>query len=391
MLNMDALHTLAMGYQACLDVAALVAFMPTVAYSGKVEFSVVATKDLERSTTLSALFGLLVPASCHALSPDDADRSLISIGREDLYLLGPASRVNHRCDAPNAELAVLDVFLGYKRVIIRTKKDILRGEEICIHYGPGYFASGSCLCAGCEAAARNGWASRDVPSSVGVGQTRLSKLATERIRLDTKVYAYSDIHIPLPRISGDHQRLLHSMPKTRCMREQCRVLISSGLTEAFCGCCSERIPLLGTSHSALHRYYVAMLRGSRFLEPNGATNMFKHMSLFLQALHIPGWRVHPHAVGFNNQKHKEMEARCQHVRDTAYGASCSTAISAGAVQSGHIWLLVGQWRPDPADSIASMRSTVAVPYPFIMMLRNQQVCIVSSSSGTSSTRDTNTG
>ncbi|KAF2008306.1 hypothetical protein BU24DRAFT_477678 [Aaosphaeria arxii CBS 175.79] len=97
----------------------------------------------------------------------------------------------------------------------------------------------------------------------------------------------------------------------------------------------------------------------------------------LTTMAIPGWRVFKQPIQFNSSAHKSA-ARAGAVdlvshSEIGHASSCEAAAAGGALQSGQIWLLVGQWRPNRVATIAEFLERSSGLYYSILMLQQQKV------------------
>ena len=113
--------------------------------------------------------------------------------------------------------------------------------------------------------------------------------------------------------------------------------------------------------------------------PYHSKDTFQSSCAYLQTLKISGWRVFPQPVRFNSKTHKDMYLRkmLPTSRDDALDAKCAATVdraaASGALQAGQIWIIVGEWRPDDADSVVQFQQGTNKLYTTVLLLRNQRV------------------
>ena len=71
---------------------------------------------------------------------------IILDGRKDKLLTGPASFINHHCTEYNVAYNLLE---GQQTLNVRALRDIEKGEELFVNYGPLYFSKSQCQCSFC--------------------------------------------------------------------------------------------------------------------------------------------------------------------------------------------------------------------------------------------------
>jgi hypothetical protein len=360
-------------YRYCFQFDTSFTFAPTVAFTGNPEFAVVATSTISSGTIVSPIFGVLVPTSCTVESPAEQLRSVIRVKGAEYLLLGPLSRVNHCCDQPNAEFIHSSDMLGYKRLVLKTLKTISVGEELTVSYGLEYFEPGACLCGSCEMNGRNGWKS-GTPMDNHIRKTRGDVQIARRRDQRDMIYSYTPVNLSAIRTPGDYSRILQGSDSNRCIVEDCCMRFA-GLPEGSpCSACIQRIVANPHLSTTSHRYYAATLRTARVLGPHATHRPLAAMQAFLETLHIPDWRVYQKPVVYNTKTHKQSTKATKNLPDPHLGATCEAAVSAGAVQSGQIWMMVGLWRSDNEDGVAGMRPDRTTLYCFLVLLRYQKVC-----------------
>lgn len=203
--SVDLLSYSLMNYAALLRLDASMNFMPTCRYSFQPETAVISARDLKKDTFLIALDGILLPmrdVNADIMECQKLTNSIVRNSRGSTFLLvGPASKVNHECSdikgGPNAELRVVGNIGNYKIVRIVLMREVLKGAEITISYGPDYFGRGNakCLCARCESAGIHGWERSLLDGLMQETQSRRSlqrrqEQRQERRALESKVYYY---------------------------------------------------------------------------------------------------------------------------------------------------------------------------------------------------------
>jgi hypothetical protein len=243
--------TVASLYRDCFSMEAKFALRPTLTYSGRPEFAVVAMQHIQAGSLIPGMCGLLIPVQCDTNGNEaELERSMVSIGhgRSIARLSGPISRVNHDCVLSNARFNTKkgDSLLEYTRVSLLSTKDIQPGEEITVHYGPNYFGTSNveCLCAGCEMQHRNGWSHSAVSqiTSSQLGRTRAATEEWKRATRNRQVYSYEAITLlPVPRTPGDYRQVLNALSYEPCIAPSCRMQFVNLARGHFCVCCREQV------------------------------------------------------------------------------------------------------------------------------------------------------
>ncbi|KAH8704528.1 hypothetical protein GQ44DRAFT_777657 [Phaeosphaeriaceae sp. PMI808] len=245
----EMIHTASL-YRECFCSNASFALRPTIVYSGRPEFAVVATKHIRRGTLLTGLRGLLIPlqGGLHGFKAE-AERSMVTIGSGGsvAHLGGPISRVNHDCLNPGARFQQCsEKALGFSKLHVEAVRDIEPGEEITVHYGPDYFgpSNSDCLCAGCEMQHRNGWyAPTASPGVLTIGRTRAAAKKAARMLHRNRRYTYNPLILaPGPRVPGDYSQALAVLAFEECIAPHCRMrFVDKVLHGGLCICCKEQL------------------------------------------------------------------------------------------------------------------------------------------------------
>jgi hypothetical protein len=261
-------------------------------------------------------------------------------------------------------------------------RSIAPGETITVNYAPHYFGpqNEDCLCVDCEDQGIGGWQAANIPmSKPGHLQTRIGSSIQKKRLLELRRFTYDSIVLPEEfRIPGDHFVALVQQTAERCIAKHCQMLFVGLQFGYLCLCCQEQIRAHEAQGTILHRYYAALLSRRLLLGPYHTKDVFKSTFQYLQQLEIPGWRIYARAVRFNNQKHKlqgltQLKKAGSKVDDIQLAATVDGAAAAGALQSGQIWLLVGDWRPENASTVVKFRYGDHPNYTCVVLLRNQRV------------------
>ena len=380
----DIASSFAFLYSAFYDISSTFAIRPTVVYSSVPEFSVVATAQLSKGDIIPGLLGVLVPIDDSTLfqSPR-VKRSMIEVGKtkKSMRLMGPLSRVNHDCDDFSAEFYLDRKLDGFQLLGIRSIRKTLRGEEVTVRYSGNYFGemNEDCLCASCESSARNGWSASGAVVTFKPGKTRHASVVSRQNSLRDTVYTYDEIPALVhPRIPKDHSDTLHKLPSTRCIALHCQMLFVNLSPASFCACCTEQIRAIITPRNPLERYYVTVLQGNPLLGPYHTLTPLLEGSRYLASLSIEGWHVYPRIIRFNDRNHKARMVRDaisqkQDATDLNEGATCASAAAAGPRQTGHVYILCNEWRPEQAINHVQFRGGGAQSYMCVLLLRGQKV------------------
>lgn len=364
-------------YQSSYDIGACFAMRPTVAYGGEPQFAVVATELIAKGTMLKGVSGVIVPLEDGSCPPTPSTtRSLLKTrdGSGSARLLGPISRINHECIRPSGQLVTTGHLLGFKTLGLISIRETFEGEEITINYGTNYFATGQCLCAGCETRGQNGWRATSRPPLQRMGKTRKGSTTAWKQIMHQTVYSYASLPLSSTREPGDYTQYLSRLASERCL--SCRALFVDIFPERLCANCIERLVLLPQPEETLTRYCWRLTHGETplMLYSQGPLG---DISSYLMTVSIPGWRMYPRPVRFNNRQHKERCLKTTHgdtyTRDLRQGASCDSAVAKGAAQFGQMWLVVGQWRPDGVEGIMKDPNPNHSLYMCVVLVRMRTV------------------
>lgn len=377
---------LAQLYRGCLAVDASFALRPTVAYGGKPEFAVVATRPLPRGTRLPGLSGVLL--ACGEALTAEAARSMIQTKahKQPVRLSGPISRVNHECRTPNVHMVPQSQpLLGFAQVALVTLSAIDAGEELCAHYSHTYFGPSNmdCLCAGCESEQVNGWLQgqgKQPLLAAPLAKTRATTGQRRRSGLEHTVYSYDEVGpLASPRVAGDYTRTLAALPSERCL--VCRMLFVNLAPLTMCAGCREQAPLalLLPSPTVLQRYHAALCRQDDVPGLHHTSTPLGTLAKYLHQLELPGWRIAKRPVAYNAQQHKTLAVTAaaalgtQAGLDAAVGITCLCAAAEGGRQSGQVWFVLGEWR---AANMAPFPRSRPCQYATVVVLKHQQVFIM---------------
>jgi hypothetical protein len=148
----------------------------------------------------------------------------------------------------------------------------------------------------------------------------------------------------------------------------------------MCAGCEQQAMASVTSLTAdpLRRYYGALARGESPLGLYHTKFPLTSAVDYLKTLEIPGWQIYHRPVRYNSSAHKAYCVRkaapgLPETKDIRAGASCNNAAAGGGRQSGQIWLIVGEWRPDEANNLVAFREVSRELYASVLLLRNRKV------------------
>ena len=118
-------------------------------YTSFSELAVVAIEDIQKDTEIGGMkrFGAKVKKD---QLPQSSQFSYFKrLGINDMVMLSPASFINHNCE-PNCQY----ICRGERKstiIIIKTKRALVRGEELTVSYSDDYFGPGNvdCKCPSC--------------------------------------------------------------------------------------------------------------------------------------------------------------------------------------------------------------------------------------------------
>lgn len=382
------LPSLAGMYDKVFDMTSPFALRPTVAYTGKPEFCVIATQTILAGTVIPGLEAVLVPF-VGELTPR-TKRSVVRVQKSqaDVGLMGPLSRVNHECKAWTVKFVKRNGKMsGFQVVQAQAVRDMHHGDEITVNYGPDYFGDDNedCLCRSDELDRSNGWSDGPQPDHMVdlVVHREKSRRATADARksaLETRVYSYRPWALPDgPRRPGDHVRALSGLPTSRCVTLHCRMRFVDLPFGSMCaGCEQQALAHAQSTASTLQRYYRALARSEKPLGLYHTQTPLASIAEYLKTLEIPGWRIYARPIRFNSGRHKTLDMRdavpdSPEAIDLPVGASCDSAAADGGRQTGQIWLTVGDWRPDEANNLVEFREVTTTLYASVLLLRKRKV------------------
>ena len=112
--------------------------------------AVLAVEDIRKDTKIGSLKLLGAKVKKGELSESSQFFCFKRVGPNEMVMLGPASFINHNCQ-PNCEY----ICRGEKSstiIFIRTKRALVRGEEITVSYSDDNFGPGKneCNCSSCN-------------------------------------------------------------------------------------------------------------------------------------------------------------------------------------------------------------------------------------------------
>ena len=118
-------------------------------YTSFSEMAVVAIEDIQKDTEIGGMKGFGAKVKKDQLPQSSQFSYFKRLGINDMVMLGPASFINHNCE-PNCEY----ICRGERNstiIYIKTKKALVRGEELTVSYSDDYFGPGNvdCKCPSC--------------------------------------------------------------------------------------------------------------------------------------------------------------------------------------------------------------------------------------------------
>ena len=118
-------------------------------YTSFSEMTVVAIEDIQKDTEIGDMKGFGAKVKKDQLPQSSQFSYFKRLGINDMVMLGPASFINHNCE-PNCEY----ICRGERNstiIYIKTKKALVRGEELTVSYSDDYFGPGNvdCKCPSC--------------------------------------------------------------------------------------------------------------------------------------------------------------------------------------------------------------------------------------------------
>ena len=118
-------------------------------YTSFSEMAVVAIEDIQKDTEIGGMKGFDAKVKKDQLPQSSQFSYFKRLGINDMVMLGPASFINHNCE-PNSEY----ICRGERNstiIYIKTKKALVRGEELTVSYSDDYFGPGNvdCKCPSC--------------------------------------------------------------------------------------------------------------------------------------------------------------------------------------------------------------------------------------------------
>jgi hypothetical protein len=304
-----------------------------------------------------------------------------------MRLMGPLSRVNHDCSHFSAEFIPSGTLGGFKTLALRTVRAVIPGEEITVNYSTSYFGANNedCLCASCEATGSNGWGGFGKGTTAETARTRGKSQVARQKALEHRIFTYDSIlQLPQPRRPGDYDAVLQLQPRGRCIALHCRMLFTRLPPTSLCVCCREQALASLSPSTSLQRYYRAVAIDRPLLGPYHTLQPLTSGAAYLRTVQIAGWEVFPQVIRFNNQKHKVRAAReistaSEEVANLAAGATCAAAAAASPRQTGHVYVVEGDWRPAEANNLIQFRKMVTSQCTCVVLLRQQKVSPTASS------------
>ena len=118
-------------------------------YTSFSEMAVVAIEDIQKNTEIGGMKGFGAKLKKDQLSQSSQFSYFKRLGINDMVMLGPASFINHNCE-PNCQY----ICRGERNstiIFIKTKRALVRGEELTVSYSDDYFEPGNvdCKCPSC--------------------------------------------------------------------------------------------------------------------------------------------------------------------------------------------------------------------------------------------------
>ena len=118
-------------------------------YTSFSEMAVVAIEDIQKDTEIGGLKGFGAKVKKDQLPQSSQFSYFKRLGFNDMVMLGPASFISHNCE-PNCHY----ICRGERNatiIFIKTKRALVRGEELTVSYSDDYFGpcNVDCKCASC--------------------------------------------------------------------------------------------------------------------------------------------------------------------------------------------------------------------------------------------------
>ena len=118
-------------------------------YTSFSEMAVVAIEDIQKDTEIGGMKGFGAKVKKDQLPQSSQFSYFKRLGINDMVMLGPASFINHNCE-PNCEY----ICRGERNsttIFMKTKRALVRGEELTVSYSDDYFEPGNvdCKCPSC--------------------------------------------------------------------------------------------------------------------------------------------------------------------------------------------------------------------------------------------------
>ena len=188
-------------------------------YTSFSELAVVAIEDIQKDTEIGGMkrFGAKVKKD---QLPQSSQFSYFKrLGINDMVMLSPASFINHNCE-PNCQY----ICRGERKstiINIKTKRALVRGEELTVSYSDDYFGPGNvdCKCPSCAS-------KKTTPIEVAAQLSPFAAATQEEdqfpfrktLRLPLKIHrevqrALRQAQCPMRLLKFCHQVLLQLLPK----------------------------------------------------------------------------------------------------------------------------------------------------------------------------------
>ena len=422
---------MAMGYYRQLYLRRCrVAIMPTCRYSLRTEGSVVALADMYYVHSpndpfvneIVGLGGLKVPVL------DEHARKMFNEGSSNFkksslwddpnditakYLVtGAAAYVNGDCTNPAITFAELITTEGAYQMRAVLLRDVYRGEELTIAYGPKFFGSeASCMCITCEKKAGNGWTTVvDGEISDEEGKLEAERLLDLRlanpkeIAIQTHVFPYAidEWRVRgLPRCRLDYIDLIPIGRISTCPDCGLRIAGLKKKKKLLCCSCLQKAAVTTPLGSVPHRYFSTFLElsyddPSSPLAREGQT--ICSITGFLESFEAPeGWEVFPQPIVFLSEVEKAgiyqsilfceddykgystMSRYCRELRrQIGFASTCDDATPSEDGKGTIFWITYAPGVNDGSaghDEVGQLRIAVNEAHTWLLFHRGNRVCI----------------
>ena len=407
-----------------------VAIMPTCHYSLRTEGSVVALAGMyyvhspndPLVNEIVGLSGLKVPVL------DEHARKMFNEGPSNFkkpslwddpndttaeYLVtGAAAYVNDDCTNPAITFAEVVTTEGAYQMRAVLLRDVHRGEELTIAYGPKFFANeASCISITCEEKAENGW------TTVVDGEIsdKEGKLEAERL-LDLRPANLKEIAIQthvfpdatdewrvrgLPRRRLDHIDLIPIGQISTCPDCGFHIAGLKKKRKFLCCSCLQKEAVTTPLGSVLHRYFSTLLKlsdddPSSPLTREGQT--ICSITSFLESFEAPeGWGVFPQPIVFFSEVEKAgiyqsilfceddykgystMSRYCKELRrQIGFASTCDDATPSEDGKGTIFWITYAPGVDDGSagpDEVGQLRMAVNEAHTWLLFHKGNKICI----------------